>query len=401
MGACEEYELLLAVRLDGELTSEEEARLEAHLARCPACRALAEELEGAHDALARMEELPAPPDFAQGVMARLRAGEESAPAREETPKVIPLFRRPQVRALVSLAACAAVCMGVYQAGLFRPTGSNADRAYTFSATAASAEDGETAAAQAPLQGQAAAPEQEELAPETRDVPADVPQGNGTAQSEPASGPAVYGVSGGRSTSSRAAGEEGTQKQTGTAEAAQEPSVGVGSAQAQPGEAETPQGQADGPDRMGGQLGQTGPDQGQPQETEAVRRPSDETETGQGQSGETEAAQEQPEANGADQAANGAENAQALPGAVSAQAAPEADAVLTLSVLPQGWQEVLGEELQWQTGEEGDWCLITGAQMEALLTLAQEQGQDLTGAASERIDADDWCVLVVTGAPAEG
>lgn len=42
---CEEYEILLSARLDGALTPEETARLEAHLAQCPQCRQLAQELE--------------------------------------------------------------------------------------------------------------------------------------------------------------------------------------------------------------------------------------------------------------------------------------------------------------------------------------------------------------------
>ena len=42
---CEEYEILLSARLDGALTPEETARLEAHLAQCPQCRRLAQELE--------------------------------------------------------------------------------------------------------------------------------------------------------------------------------------------------------------------------------------------------------------------------------------------------------------------------------------------------------------------
>ena len=42
---CEEYEILLSARLDGALTPEETARLEAHLAQCPQCRQLAQALE--------------------------------------------------------------------------------------------------------------------------------------------------------------------------------------------------------------------------------------------------------------------------------------------------------------------------------------------------------------------
>ena len=39
MNPCEEFELLLSARLDGELTEAETARLETHLTHCPRCRA--------------------------------------------------------------------------------------------------------------------------------------------------------------------------------------------------------------------------------------------------------------------------------------------------------------------------------------------------------------------------
>lgn len=42
---CEGYDILLSARLDGELTRQEEAGLEAHLAQCPRCRRQAKELE--------------------------------------------------------------------------------------------------------------------------------------------------------------------------------------------------------------------------------------------------------------------------------------------------------------------------------------------------------------------
>lgn len=109
MDSCERCTQLLSARLDGELTARETRELEAHLASCPECRALAEELEAIHAAFPRLEEIPAPEGFAQGVMERIR--------EEAGPKVIPLFRRPQFRALAGLAACAALCLGLYRAGM--------------------------------------------------------------------------------------------------------------------------------------------------------------------------------------------------------------------------------------------------------------------------------------------
>lgn len=131
MERCERFEELLSQRLDQPLLPEEERELEDHLARCPRCRALAEDLEQLCGQFACLEELPAPEGFAQGVMDRIRALEpEPAPAekpegrKEETeptemPKVVPL-RRPMprwARTAAALAACCVLGFGVYQAGL--------------------------------------------------------------------------------------------------------------------------------------------------------------------------------------------------------------------------------------------------------------------------------------------
>lgn len=112
MDGCEIMEVWLSLRLDGMLEPEEERELEAHLAVCPSCRALARELEAMHTAFPQLEDCPAPEGFARGVMERIGALEE------KKPKVVPLFRRPQVRALMGLAACAVLCIGLYRGGMF-------------------------------------------------------------------------------------------------------------------------------------------------------------------------------------------------------------------------------------------------------------------------------------------
>lgn len=104
---CQQCCELLSARLDGELTGKEERELEAHLRQCPGCRALAEQLSGLHEDFSALEEIPAPQGFAQGVMDRIRA--------EEQKKVIPLFRRPQFKAVAGLAACLVLCAGLYGA----------------------------------------------------------------------------------------------------------------------------------------------------------------------------------------------------------------------------------------------------------------------------------------------
>ena len=106
---CNKYLELLSARLDGALTPEEARELEEHLSRCPECRAAGAQLAALQSAFRDLEDVPPPEGFAQGVMGRIR--------REEK-KVIPLFRRPQVRALAGLAACLALAVGLY--GASRP-----------------------------------------------------------------------------------------------------------------------------------------------------------------------------------------------------------------------------------------------------------------------------------------
>ena len=107
---CDRYIDLLSARLDGALTEEEERELEGHLRRCPDCRAAGAQLAALQAGFAEWEEVPAPEGFAQNVMERIRVSEE--------PKVIPLFKRPQVRALAGLAACLVLVVGLY--GASRP-----------------------------------------------------------------------------------------------------------------------------------------------------------------------------------------------------------------------------------------------------------------------------------------
>lgn len=104
---CDRYWELLSARLDGALSEAEEQELEAHLASCPDCRALLEELKELRESFDALGEEEAPEGFAQGVMDRIRAS--------EAPKIIPLWKRPQVRALAGLAACLVLVVGIYSA----------------------------------------------------------------------------------------------------------------------------------------------------------------------------------------------------------------------------------------------------------------------------------------------
>lgn len=103
--ACDRYFELLSARLDGALTPKEERELEEHLLNCPDCRAVGAQLAALQAGFGELEEVPAPEGFARGVMDRIRASEPK--------KVIPLFKRPQFRALAGLAACLMLVVGIY------------------------------------------------------------------------------------------------------------------------------------------------------------------------------------------------------------------------------------------------------------------------------------------------
>ena len=100
---CEQMTLLMSAWLDGELSEMEERQMREHLEQCPECRELMEQLQALHTSFSDLEEIPAPEGFADSVMERI--------ARESRPKVVPLFKRPQIRALGALAACAALFVG--------------------------------------------------------------------------------------------------------------------------------------------------------------------------------------------------------------------------------------------------------------------------------------------------
>lgn len=380
MENCQDIWLLLSAKMDGELTPEEEKQLKAHLAECPECRALAEELEQTHAAFTQLEELTAPEGFAQGVMDRIRL--ETTKLEGESPKVIPLFRRPQIRALAGLAACVVLCLGIYQAGLLnRMPGDQANFQIVSAETTDQTEE-QSRQVQTPLslpeqsdQADTSAGE-EPLTQEEYGVQAQ-PETSQSNQSEASAGgdqsrgmmPQAEGTDTAKIQTKANETTEGVQ----AAQSAQEGEgtnsyVGVTTTQQQPPPVQneqpvsdqiTPQEPVDSEEQPTSDHLQTSENEGQ-QEDGLTSQGSEEN-TAQVTLGQT------------------------------------ADAVLTLTVLPEGAEEILGPETQWQTDEEGNrFCLITGAQMEQLITLAQQQGQDLTEAISNQMDEGGSCMLVLTG-----
>lgn len=135
MANCEQYWDLISYSLDGALTEEEQRRLDRHLAQCPDCRALWEQLSGLDGALMELE-APAP-DFADRVMAAAAETEQDIPFTnlpqnrkpgKEAQKQLNAWWKP-VRNLVLVAACCLIVLGLGQfASQFFRAGSSAPAA---------------------------------------------------------------------------------------------------------------------------------------------------------------------------------------------------------------------------------------------------------------------------------
>ena len=146
------YEALISARLDGELSPEEEAGLEAHLAVCPRCRAAKSELEAVHRLLLDEAAVP-PPGLTERIMADL-------PPQRKKAKV------PWARRIAPLAAAAVVALVVI--GVVKPSfnGGMPQEEYAMATETAVEETAETeeAAPEEPME-EAPAAEDSAAAPE--------------------------------------------------------------------------------------------------------------------------------------------------------------------------------------------------------------------------------------------
>ena len=100
MKYCETFAALLDPFIDGELSPDEMARVQAHLNVCPACRAYVDDALAIRAAFPDAEDTALPEGFAESVMARVRA--ETTAQKKTT--------RPWLKALASLAACCAIVL---------------------------------------------------------------------------------------------------------------------------------------------------------------------------------------------------------------------------------------------------------------------------------------------------
>ncbi len=86
---CAELEILLADYVDGTLHASERAALESHLAGCPACKQLADDVQGVTAFLERVPEAEPPAELLTRIMHHAPLGRKAAAA--EPP---PVYAKP-------------------------------------------------------------------------------------------------------------------------------------------------------------------------------------------------------------------------------------------------------------------------------------------------------------------
>ena len=107
--ACDRYAALIHDRVDGARDALDGRELDAHLAACPACRALLADLEEVHRVAATIPDLTPRPDVWAGIAKRLEAEQVSRPK--------PFWTGARVALAMAATLVAAVASSVW---LLRP-----------------------------------------------------------------------------------------------------------------------------------------------------------------------------------------------------------------------------------------------------------------------------------------
>jgi hypothetical protein len=91
---CQELEILLADYVDGNIRGEEKSAIEAHLAGCELCAALAQDAAGAVAFMERASTVEAPPELVTRILFELTDGPSRAEIRPSAARRIfgPLFQ---------------------------------------------------------------------------------------------------------------------------------------------------------------------------------------------------------------------------------------------------------------------------------------------------------------------
>ena len=189
MKYCEDFAALLDLYVDGELSPEEMARVQAHLDTCPGCRAYVDDALAIRAAFPDVEDTEVPTGFAESVMSAVQAAAQERPAAPQAKK------RHWGRVLLPLAACCAIVIllhGVTGSKNSPVEFATASSSATDTATTESESIAETeeAAAEAPAETPADGAADGGAAPETRVAFTTSDAGTGASVNDQASSKAL-------------------------------------------------------------------------------------------------------------------------------------------------------------------------------------------------------------------
>ena len=346
MLTCEDALERMSQALDGPLPLEERQALEEHLESCPECRAAYGALFQMEDALREIGETPAPAELSARVMEQIQA--ETAPSCRPVPR----WKRAGWRNFAGLAACAALCLGLwYGAGL-----ESRENVVAEPSVASQSAGQKDASSRGLLDAAEPAPEEDpadaQPAPAQTEIPEEDVSSQQSAQGDK-DPPCVQGaeppaadtrsVLGHGSTEAPAAYTQPAGSEGSSAQPAQEPAAG----QETEGETE-PQVQGTGPD---GQAQENGWDTQE-----------------QGAEPEDEPQETAPDHGGDAELPDGLDAAAQIPHPWGEGAA------LMLSALPQEAEELLPAQEEWNQEEDGTcWCAVTAEELQAVQALLAQQG----------------------------
>ncbi len=115
--------------VDGKVTADEGARIEAHLAACAACRGTLDDLRRTVALVRGLDPVPAPADFRAAVRAHLQAQRTAPVRRRLSPLSWSLPARPSWR--TALAAAAVVLVGLFSVNLWQQVSLRSNRETNF------------------------------------------------------------------------------------------------------------------------------------------------------------------------------------------------------------------------------------------------------------------------------
>lgn len=123
MNRCQPFLNLISRSLDEALTQDECQQLHLHQQFCPACRAIAEDMALLHESMQSLDDVIVPEALLTGVMDQIQA-ETAQKAAAQRKKL----KKPALMQMFGLAACAVLCVGVFQVMKGMPKGAGSSQA---------------------------------------------------------------------------------------------------------------------------------------------------------------------------------------------------------------------------------------------------------------------------------